>query len=172
MGSSAVDKGTSPDICNAHTLSWHVLSNEGLLKSQTDFPGVKHRWYASVLHKIMKEPSQQECQDCQGRFMGCFSSQDNWDNCSRPWVRKNPSFATNWLNLTRRYTWGSYNPSQVGRESILLYSMDQTLLSCLEVIKWQVTLPSVSGWGLQILAEMLHPGNHTNGFCESPTPFQ
>ena len=29
-----------------------------------------------------------------GRIMGCFSSQDNWENCSRPWTRKNPSSAT------------------------------------------------------------------------------
>ena len=45
-----------------------------------------------------------------GRIMGCFSSQDNWENCSRPWTRKNPSSATKGLNLTRGEHLGILRP--------------------------------------------------------------
>ena len=41
------------------------------------------------------------------RIMGCFSSQDNWENCSRPWTHKNPSSAT---NLTRGEHLGILQP--------------------------------------------------------------
>ena len=45
-----------------------------------------------------------------GRIMGCFSSQDNWVNCSRPWTRKNPPSATKGLNLTRGEHLGILRP--------------------------------------------------------------
>ena len=44
------------------------------------------------------------------RIMGCFSSQDNWENCSRPWMHKNPSSATKGLNLTRGELLGILRP--------------------------------------------------------------